>query len=90
VAEGELLTSCYASLRTNVLHKGLTPATAELGECRCSPLPSRKLIRSCRFDRRFRIYQLSDFGETIGTYKRTERGQIVDKMILAGNGAPVA
>jgi hypothetical protein len=40
------------------------------------------------FDRRFRIYQVSDFGETIGTYKRTEHGTIVDKMFLVGKNAP--
>ncbi|PPQ90772.1 hypothetical protein CVT25_010161 [Psilocybe cyanescens] len=40
------------------------------------------------FDRRFRIYDVSDFGETIRTYKRTEKDEIVDEMILAGNGSP--
>jgi hypothetical protein len=40
------------------------------------------------FDRRFRIYDISDFGETIRTYKRTEKDGIMDEMILAGNGSP--
>ncbi|KAI9064007.1 Metallo-dependent phosphatase [Trametes sanguinea] len=40
------------------------------------------------FDRRFRIYDISDYGETIRTYKRTEHDEIVDDMILAGRGAP--
>ncbi|TDL23728.1 Metallo-dependent phosphatase [Rickenella mellea] len=40
------------------------------------------------FDRRFRIYDISDFGETIRTYKRTEKDEIVDSMILVGAGAP--
>ncbi|KAH0582874.1 putative inactive purple acid phosphatase 29 [Termitomyces sp. J132] len=40
------------------------------------------------FDRRFRIYEISEYGETIRTYKRTEQDEIVDDMILAGKGAP--
>ncbi|KIK09009.1 hypothetical protein K443DRAFT_672049 [Laccaria amethystina LaAM-08-1] len=40
------------------------------------------------FDRRFRVYDISDYGETIRTYKRTEKDEIVDDMILAGKGAP--
>ncbi|KAJ9115838.1 hypothetical protein QFC22_004980 [Naganishia vaughanmartiniae] len=40
------------------------------------------------FERRFRIYQLSDYGEKIETYKRTESGKIVDPMVLVGGGAP--
>ncbi|KAH9479462.1 putative inactive purple acid phosphatase 29 [Psilocybe cubensis] len=40
------------------------------------------------FDRRFRIYDVSDFGETIKTYKRTEKDEIIDEMILTGKGAP--
>ncbi|KIY53010.1 Metallo-dependent phosphatase [Fistulina hepatica ATCC 64428] len=39
------------------------------------------------FDRRFRIYDVSDYGETIKTYKRTEKDEIVDEMVLAGAGA---
>jgi len=41
-----------------------------------------------RFDRRFRIFDISDYGETIKTWKRTEHDDIVDEMILAGPGAP--
>lgn len=41
-----------------------------------------------RFDRRFRIYDVSDYGETIRTYKRTERDQVIDEMLLSGKGAP--
>lgn len=40
------------------------------------------------FDRRFRIYDISDYGETIRTYKRTEADEVVDDMVLAGRGAP--
>ncbi|KAF8631933.1 hypothetical protein AX15_002186 [Amanita polypyramis BW_CC] len=40
------------------------------------------------FDRRFRIYDILDYGETIRTYKRTDKGEIIDEMILAGSGAP--
>jgi len=39
------------------------------------------------FDRRFRVYEISDYGETIRTYKRTERNVIVDDMVLTGRGA---
>lgn len=40
------------------------------------------------FDRRFRIYDISDYGETIRTYKRTEHDEIIDEMVLVGSGAP--
>ncbi|TBU30138.1 Metallo-dependent phosphatase [Dichomitus squalens] len=40
------------------------------------------------FDRRFRIYDISDYGETIRTYKRTEHDDVLDDMILVGRGAP--
>ena len=40
------------------------------------------------FDRRFRIYDISDFGETIRTYKRTEKDEVLDEMILTGKGSP--
>jgi hypothetical protein len=43
------------------------------------------LIR--RFDRRFRVYDVSDFGETIKTYKRSEHDDVLDELILAGRGA---
>jgi hypothetical protein len=41
------------------------------------------------FDRRFRIFDISDYGETIRTYKRTEHDEIIDEMNLVGDGAPV-
>ncbi|KAI0054414.1 Metallo-dependent phosphatase [Artomyces pyxidatus] len=41
------------------------------------------------FDRRFRIYDISDYGETIRTYKRLESDEVLDEMILAGRGAPL-
>jgi hypothetical protein len=41
-----------------------------------------------RFDRRFRIYEISDFGETIRTYKRLASEEVVDEMVLAGRGSP--
>ncbi|OBZ66763.1 putative inactive purple acid phosphatase 29, partial [Grifola frondosa] len=40
------------------------------------------------FDRRFRIYDISDYGETIRTYKHTENDEIVDDMLLYGRGSP--
>ncbi|KAL0953331.1 hypothetical protein HGRIS_004576 [Hohenbuehelia grisea] len=40
------------------------------------------------FDRRFRVYEISNYGETIRTYKRTEKDEILDDMVLAGVGAP--
>jgi len=40
------------------------------------------------FDRRFRIYDISDFGETIRTYKRTEKDEVLDEMILTGKASP--
>ncbi|KAH9990180.1 Metallo-dependent phosphatase [Russula vinacea] len=40
------------------------------------------------FDRRFRIYEISDFGETIRTYKRLANEEFVDAMALTGRGAP--
>lgn len=41
-----------------------------------------------RFDRRFRVYEISEFGETITTYKRTEKDEVLDRMVLAGRDAP--
>jgi hypothetical protein len=46
------------------------------------------LTPSFRFDRRFRVYEISDYGETIRTHKRTEADDILDDYILAGPGAP--
>ena len=40
------------------------------------------------FDRRFRIYDVLEYGETIRTYKRTEKDEILDEMVLVGKGAP--
>ncbi|THU80539.1 hypothetical protein K435DRAFT_874290 [Dendrothele bispora CBS 962.96] len=40
------------------------------------------------FDRRFRIYQIEDYGETIRTWKRTEQEDVVGEQVLAGRGAP--
>jgi hypothetical protein len=34
------------------------------------------------------VYDIADYGETIVTYKRTEQEEIVDRMVLAGKGAP--
>jgi hypothetical protein len=41
-----------------------------------------------RFERRFRLYEISEFGETIRTYKRTEKDEIIDEMVLVGKIAP--
>jgi hypothetical protein len=43
---------------------------------------------SFSFDRRFRVYDVKDFGETIETYKRTEHGEIIDRQVIVGEGAP--
>ena len=40
------------------------------------------------FDRRFRVFDISDYGETIRTYKRTEHDEILDEMALVGDGSP--
>ncbi|EIM92818.1 Metallo-dependent phosphatase [Stereum hirsutum FP-91666 SS1] len=40
------------------------------------------------FDRRFRIYDISDYGETIKTYKRLASDKVMNEMVLAGRGAP--
>ncbi|KAF9533681.1 Metallo-dependent phosphatase-like protein [Crepidotus variabilis] len=40
------------------------------------------------FDRRFRVYDISDYGETIRTYKRTDKDEILDDMYVAGAKAP--
>lgn len=40
------------------------------------------------FDRRFRVYDILDYGESIKTYKRTDKDEIVDEMVLVGKGAP--
>jgi len=53
-----------------------------------SPLVLYCLECSYRFDRRFRVYDISDYGETIKTYKRTEHDELLDEYILAGAGAP--
>ncbi|KAH8832657.1 Metallo-dependent phosphatase-like protein [Flagelloscypha sp. PMI_526] len=43
------------------------------------------------FDRRYRIYEISDYGETIKTYKRTEHDEIIDEMYIAGaKAAPIS
>ncbi|KAF8556455.1 Metallo-dependent phosphatase [Imleria badia] len=39
------------------------------------------------FDRRFRVYDISDYGETIKTYKRSEHDEVLDELIIAGSGA---
>ncbi|CDZ97861.1 Predicted DNA repair exonuclease SIA1 [Phaffia rhodozyma] len=41
------------------------------------------------FERRFRIFDISEFGERISTYKHTESGKIIDQMDLVGGDAPV-
>ncbi|KAH7093919.1 Metallo-dependent phosphatase [Auriculariales sp. MPI-PUGE-AT-0066] len=39
------------------------------------------------FDRRYRVYEISDWGETIRSYKRTEFDEIIDDVVLVGKGA---
>jgi len=38
--------------------------------------------RSFSFDRRFRIFDLSEYGERISTFKYTEKGEEIDLMDL--------
>ncbi|KAJ3540453.1 hypothetical protein NM688_g6225 [Phlebia brevispora] len=40
------------------------------------------------FDRRFRMFEVSDYGETIRTWKHTEHIDMWNLQILAGHGAP--
>nr|XP_018265265.1 uncharacterized protein I303_01625 [Kwoniella dejecticola CBS 10117]OBR87423.1 hypothetical protein I303_01625 [Kwoniella dejecticola CBS 10117] len=40
------------------------------------------------FDRRVRIYNISQYGEKIETYKRLTNGEIVDRQVLVGEDAP--
>ncbi|WWD21674.1 hypothetical protein CI109_106160 [Kwoniella shandongensis] len=40
------------------------------------------------FDRRVRIYKLSDYGEKIETYKRLSGGEVIDNQVLVGGDAP--
>ena len=40
-------------------------------------------------NRRFRIFDISDYGETIRTYKRTEHDEILDEIALVGDGSPI-
>ncbi|ODO07841.1 hypothetical protein I350_03420 [Cryptococcus amylolentus CBS 6273] len=40
------------------------------------------------FDRRVRIYEISEYGEKVESYKRESSGAIVDKQTLVGDGAP--
>ena len=39
------------------------------------------------FDRRVRVYQISEYGEKVETYKRRTTGEIIDQQILVGPGA---
>jgi hypothetical protein len=49
-------------------------------------VPSRPglIFLTNSFERRFRIYELKDYGETIETYKRTESGHVIDRQVLVG------
>jgi hypothetical protein len=38
------------------------------------------------FDRRVRIYEISDFGETVTTWKRTEHDEVIEKQLLVSEG----
>jgi hypothetical protein len=40
------------------------------------------------FDRRVRVFNISQWGETIASYKRLTSGDIVDRQVLVGDGAP--
>ena len=71
----------------------LTRSFAGYGKIGYVYLSSQSFLNRCsdcwdRFDRRFRIYEISDYGETIQTYKRLANDEIIDRMVLAGHGAP--
>lgn len=34
------------------------------------------------FDRRVRVFQISEYGEKVETYKRTTSGEVVDREVL--------
>ena len=36
------------------------------------------------FERRVRIYQLSEYGEKVETYKRLVSGEVIDRQVLVG------
>jgi hypothetical protein len=36
------------------------------------------------FDRRVRVYQLSEYGEKVETYKRLTTGEVIDRQVLVG------
>lgn len=38
------------------------------------------------FDRRVRVYEISDFGETVITWKRTEHDEVIEKQLLVSDG----
>jgi hypothetical protein len=38
------------------------------------------------FDRRVRAYEISDFGETVITWKRTEHDEVIEKQLLVSQG----
>ena len=40
------------------------------------------------FDRRFRFFEISDYGETIRTWKHTEHIETFNWQTLVGQGAP--
>ncbi|WVQ91834.1 hypothetical protein IAS59_005638 [Cryptococcus gattii] len=39
------------------------------------------------FDRRVRVYKISEYGEKVETYKRLTSGEIIDEEVLVGDGA---
>lgn len=39
------------------------------------------------FDRRVRVYRISEYGEKVETYKRLTSGEIIDEQVLVGDGA---
>jgi hypothetical protein len=36
------------------------------------------------------MYEISDYGETVRTYKRLANDEVLDEMVLSGHGAPEA
>lgn len=84
---GGWVSACIGTIHLMLVSLARTLAMEGSGKC-CPRLVAACLDRAYRFDRRFRVYDISDYGETIRTYKRTEHDEVLDEYILAGAGAP--
>lgn len=103
-SDGFFEKAILGSLENDHTGKGNTPEVKAIGNGHCHLTDNCRRVQGVwmcfggggsysgygkiGFDRRFRVYDISDYGETIRTYKRTEHDEIMDDMILAGKGAP--